>query len=113
MNIIIREDLNMSTGKIVAQACHACLETYEKAKKIETKYCNAWLKEGAKKVILKVNSIEKLRELEKKATKFKLPCALIIDKGLTEVPPNTPTALGIGPSRSELIDKVTGNLPLL
>ncbi|MCP8304934.1 MAG: peptidyl-tRNA hydrolase [archaeon] len=113
MSIVVREDLNMSTGKIVAQACHACLEVYEKAKKRKDGYWRAWRKEGAKKVILKVGSLEKLLELEKRAKRLKLPCVLIVDRGLTEVPPNTPTALGVGPSRSELIDKVTGGLPLL
>jgi len=113
MSIVIRSDLNMSTGKIVAQACHACLEVYEKAKKRKDEYWRAWHEEGAKKVILKVNSLEKLLELENRAKKLRLPCALIIDRGLTEIPPNTPTAIGVGPSRSELIDKVTGELQLL
>ena len=112
MILVIRLDLNMSTGKIISQACHACLEAYEEAKKRKDRYWRSWRKEGAKKVILKVNSLEKLLELERKAKKLRLPYALIIDRGLTEVPPNTPTTLGIGPSRSELIDKVTGDLHL-
>ncbi len=112
MSIIIRKDLDMSTGKIAVQACHACLETYEKARKNRIT-CFAWRNEGAKKVVLKVDSLDGLLTLRDKAIKLKLPYGLIIDRGLTEIPPNTPTALGIGPSKSEIIDKITRNLPLL
>jgi len=113
MAIVVRADLNMSPGKMAAQACHACLEAYEKARRRKDRYWKEWGKEGAKKVILKVKSLEELLDLEKKAKRLKLPCALIVDKGLTEIPPDTPTALGIGPSVSELVDKVTGHLALL
>ena len=43
-----------------------------------------------------------------------LPCALIQDSGLTEfkgIP--TYTCCAIGPAKEELIDEITGDLPLL
>jgi PTH2 family peptidyl-tRNA hydrolase len=113
MSIVVRADLDMSIGKIAAQACHACLEAYEKSRRRKDGYWKEWHKEGAKKVVLKVKSLEELLDLEKKAKRLKLPCALIVDRGLTEIPPNTPTALGIGPSISKSIDRVTGHLSLL
>jgi PTH2 family peptidyl-tRNA hydrolase len=111
MSIIIRTDLCMSPGKIAAQACHACLETSEKARR--RKIWKIWHRKGAKKVILKVKSREELFKLKNKAEKAGLPNSLIIDKGLTEIPPNTATSLGIGPAESKMIDKITGNLSLL
>ena len=48
-----------------------------------------------------------------KAKKNKLPCYLVIDAGLTELPPHTPTTLGIGPAPHEKIDRLTGELKLL
>lgn len=108
--IVIRADLNLSIGKTAAQASHASLSAYLVTGKIPA---GKWEKEGAKKVVLKASSEAELRELHEKAKRRGLPCALIRDAGLTEIPAGTITALGIGPEKSELIDKVTGSLPLL
>jgi len=69
--------------------------------------------EGQRKIAVKVENEEALLELEKQAKEMALPCALIVDRGLTEIPPDTTTCLGIGPAPSEEVDKLTGKLPLL
>ncbi|MDD3421730.1 MAG: aminoacyl-tRNA hydrolase, partial [Methanocellales archaeon] len=69
--------------------------------------------EGQKKVILAVDGLNELFELEAEAKRFGLSNAMIEDAGLTEVPPGTITALGIGPAKNEELDKLTGNLKLL
>ncbi|EQD31489.1 Peptidyl-tRNA hydrolase, PTH2 domain protein, partial [mine drainage metagenome] len=44
---------------------------------------------------------------------MKVPCALVTDAGLTEIPPGSKTALGVGPWMSEEIDPITKSLKLL
>jgi len=108
--IILRKDLEMSTGKKCVQCCHACLGAYKNAKKSVVK---KWESEGQKKVVLEVNSKEELFKLFEKAKKEKIPCFLVEDAGLTELEPGTITALGIGPEDEKKLDKITGSLKLL
>ena len=53
--IIMRNDLKMGKGKIAAQACHASIAAYKKADPLKIKL---WERDGAKKVVLKVNSLK-------------------------------------------------------
>jgi len=111
--IIIRTDLKMSKGKLVAQAGHAAVSAAEEARKKRPEWWNAWLEEGQCKIAVKAKSEEELLELMQKVKTLHLPCALVYDRGLTELPPNTVTCIGIGPAPSSQVDKVTGSLPLL
>ncbi len=111
--IIIRADLRMSKGKVASQAAHAAVAAAEKCRKIKPEWFKAWIEEGQKKVVLKGRDEEELRKLLREAEALGLPAALIEDAGLTEIPPGTVTALGIGPAPSDLVDKITGKLKLL
>lgn len=126
--IVMRKDLNMRKGKMIAQGSHASLGALLKFfDKIENKatitykvqfgrdsYLDKWLNGNFAKICLYVNSEEELNNIKLQCDEAKIPNALIIDSGLTEfhnVP--TKTCIGIGPWKSEEIDKITGELSLL
>jgi len=111
--IVLRTDLNMSVGKMISQACHAAVDASEQTKRMKTSLWRKWRDEGAKKVVLRVDTLEELEDLSRKADAYGIVNVLIVDRGLTEIPPNTVTALGLGPDKNEVMDKVTGNLKLL
>ena len=111
--VIFRSDLRLSRGKVAVQAGHAAVSAAEEARKRHRDWWEEWLHEGQRKIVVKAKTEKELEELEEQARELGLPCALIVDRGLTEIPPNTITCLGIGPAPSEKIDRLTGNLPLL
>jgi PTH2 family peptidyl-tRNA hydrolase len=111
--IVFHSDLRLSKGKAAVQAGHAAVSAAEEARKHHRNWWEDWVGEGQRKIAVKVKTEGELLKLERQAKESGLPCALIIDRGLTEVPPNTITCLGIGPAPSERMDKITGRLPLL
>lgn len=111
--VVVRSDISLSTGKIAAQAAHAAVSCSLSALKKSKKDFDEWYSEGQRKVVLKVRSERELHELYADARNMGLTTALITDAGLTEIPPNTTTCLGIGPAVEKDIDRITGNLPLL
>ncbi len=111
--IIVRTDIEMGKGKLAAQVAHASLMSYFEAERADKAIAKEWLDNGEKKIVLKVASEDSLVKLYN-AFKFKkVPCALVSDAGLTELPPGTKTALGIGPWRASEIDQFTSALKLL
>jgi PTH2 family peptidyl-tRNA hydrolase len=111
--IVFHSDLKLSKGKTAVQAGHAAVSAAEEARKRHRRWWEDWVDEGQRKIAVKVRTEEELLKLERQAKELELPCVLIVDRGLTEVPPNTITCLGIGPAPSEKVDKITGRLPLL
>jgi PTH2 family peptidyl-tRNA hydrolase len=111
--LVFRIDLQMSKGKIAAQAGHAAVSAAQEAYQRHKKWWEAWMYEGQKKVAVKVAGEKELGELEAAADQLGLPHALIVDRGLTEVPEGTITCLGIGPAPSAMVDRLTGKLKLL
>jgi len=108
--LIIRDDVKMSCGKKCAQAAHASIGAFDNAEKTLKK---AWQAEGQKKVVLKANDERTLFEIKVIAEQAGISTSLIQDAGMTEIPPGTITALGLGPAKSEDLDRITGSLTLL
>ena len=110
--IVLRTDLNMGKGKLVAQGSHASIEAYLRTAKQKPEWAKLWLAEGMKKIVLKVESKEILTQLFEEARR-ELPVTLIQDAGHTQVEPGTVTALGIGPAPELELDKFISKYKLL
>jgi len=114
--IILRKDLNMRKGKLVAQGAHASigaiLATNGQIRNDER--IREWLSGPFTKICVSVDSEEELLELHQKAKEAGMLTCLITDRGLTEfngVPTNT--AVAIGPDTPEKLAPITGHLKLL
>ena len=108
--ILVISNLDMKPGKLSAQVSHASVEAVLKSKK---SLIEEWRDQGMKKVILKVNSLEELKDYLKKANNSGLITALIRDAGKTFFNEPTITCLAIGPDKDEKIDKIVSKLKLL
>lgn len=107
--IVARADLGMGEGKLAAQVAHASLKAYEHADESTAK---EWKRGGQKKVVLKAQGERELFELQERAKAAGLPTGLISDAGHTQLEPDTPTAVAIGPAGDDAIDEITGSLSL-
>jgi PTH2 family peptidyl-tRNA hydrolase len=113
MVLVTRADLALSAGKLAAQVSHAAVTCALLTKKNKPEWFSKWQREGAKKVVVKVDVLEDFFFLEEKAGKLGIAAMIVTDAGHTEIEEGTQTVLGIGPAPSNLIDQVTGELPLL
>lgn len=111
--IAVRTDLGMSRGKMAVQVAHGSVSAAERSRVTKQEEWRAWMREGQKKVAVKVISEEEILELKRQAITHSLPHAIIRDAGMTELPPGTLTVIGIGPAKIQAIDVVTKDLKLL
>lgn len=122
--IVMRADLNMRKGKMIAQGAHASMSFLVNRIKdgiLNTEHGHLfyrveldWINGNFVKICVKVNSEQELLKIKEEAENAGLDCYLITDSGLTEfkgIPTNT--CLAIGPDYSDKIDKITGHLTLL
>lgn len=100
----------MRKGKMVAQGSHACLYSYLNTPQ---EIRDEWFGQRQTKICVGVETEAELFEIYEKAKAAGLPCALILDAGLTEFKGPTYTAVGIGPYDDDAINQITGNLKLL
>lgn len=114
MVIVIRRDLKLRGGKPIAQGIHAAMGALTDSKDrwgpISGDMLDCWDENGRKQAILQVHSEEALLALSERAQAAGLGHYLVRDHGKTQVSPDTPTALGIGPEFEDQIDRVTGDL---
>jgi PTH2 family peptidyl-tRNA hydrolase len=131
--IVIRKDLNMSKGKMCAQASHASMAFLTKnlainsAKGMYNRFYDCasaghcfreeiqhWLSSSFRKICVYVNSEEELMEVHQKALDVRLMSHLIEDNGATEFKGvKTKTCIAIGPHWDEKFNGITDKLCLL
>ena len=122
--IVMRKDLNMRKGKMIAQGAHASLRVILQAGSANpekttysiqmTEPMAAWMTGRFMKIAVSVDSEAALDAIVEKARAAGVPVALITDAGMTEfhgVP--TKTCCAVGPAWAEDVDAITGGLPLL
>jgi peptidyl-tRNA hydrolase, PTH2 family len=113
MVLVTRSDLPLSAGKLAAQVAHAAVACVLLTKKNKSEWFARWQREGAKKVVVSVESLDDFFPLEEQAQRLGIMTMIVTDAGHTEIVEGTRTVLGIGPAPTSLIDQVTGDLPLL
>ena len=111
--LVLRTDLKMGKGKMIAQASHASIMSYLACLAEDQRISENWIASGEKKIVLKVTGESDLVALFRDAKRAGIPCALVADAGLTQLEPGTKTALGIGPWIAKEIDEITEKLKLL
>lgn len=125
--IVMRTDLGMRKGKMIAQGCHASLKAILDQMytlqdntgwaldfgDMQDQPLGDWLLGKFTKICVKGNSEDHIKELYEKAKMAGLPCSLIQDAGLTEFSEPTYTCIAIGPGWTDDVDKITGGLELL
>ncbi len=110
--IVMRRDLGMGKGKIAAQACHAAVECALNAEKRNPELLAGWEYSGKKVILLKTEGTEGLLRVLKAARDRGVFAAMMVDAGLTQIEPLTPTCVGLGPDLDGVIDEITGDLSL-
>mgnify|MGYP005854044307 CR=1 FL=1 len=110
--VVTRKDLELSPGKMAVQVAHAAVSCALRAKAKKPRLFNDWLSEGQRKIVVRVDDLKALEEIRKKASSEGMVTEMIVDAGLTEVPPGTVTCVGIGPAKSDEVDRITGHLKL-
>jgi len=113
MVLVTRKDLKLSPGKLSAQVAHAAVACALETKKVNSKWFRKWMDEGAKKAVVKVDTLDDFYPLKSKASDLRIVSYLVTDAGHTEIPAGTVTVLGLGPAPDNLIDQISGHLSLL
>lgn len=123
--IVMRDDLGMRKGKMIAQGAHASMAFLTRRMSFGTfahpgltaaAFTEAereWITGSFAKICVRVHSLEELEAIADLARLGQLEVYTITDSGRTEfhgVP--TVTCLAIGPDYAEKIDPVTGGLEL-
>lgn len=108
---VIRQDLQMTPGKIAAQTGHAYLDTYLQALSESPEVCEEYHDRHGIKIAMQVKKLHHLERIHNEAKEAGIPTALITDLGYYGVSEElqgqaTVTAVGIGPAKRGQVEKI-------
>lgn len=110
--ILVRTDLKMRKGKLAGQVAHASIGA---ARLVSDNQVETWIdKHDQRKIILKVSSLEELKDYKEKCIKAGLDCVYeVANKGDNQIPLDEITCLGVGPTEDEILNEIFKDLKLL
>jgi PTH2 family peptidyl-tRNA hydrolase len=108
--IVVNRSLALPKGKLAAQVAHAAVGAFVAAAEASQA---RWLQVGMPKIVVYAIDADALVQLETLARQRQIPACLVRDAGRTVIPAGTITCLGLGPATAEVLDPLTGALPLV
>lgn len=108
--LLVRKDIKMSNGKIVAQCGHGISYAVRNSSQSTL---DRWCNNGEKIVTLGISNEKKMLSIYNDAIKNNLVTHIVCDAGHTEIEPGTNTVCVIGPDTEKSIDKLVKKLRLL
>lgn len=111
--VVARGDLDLSRGKLAAQAVHAASQCERTARRLHPRLVERWRTSGGRTVVLEVADEAALRRLAGEAREAGLVAELVTDAGRTEVAAGTLTVLGLGPASQAALDPLTKRLSVV
>jgi PTH2 family peptidyl-tRNA hydrolase len=118
--IIMRTDLDMPVGKMIAQGAHASegasLKQLARLQVMDMELwenLSEWKSNGKTKIVVGIDSEEKLLNLVLKATGLGINAYVVTDNAKTHFDKPTITCACLGVDTKENLDKVTKRLRLL
>ena len=110
--IVMRKDLNMRKGKLIAQGAHASMKAYVENQ--DHPRFKEWLSGTFTKIAVSVDSEDELLYIMNMAKEKGLITTLVTDAGRTEFNGVlTNTCISVGPATSEELEGITSHLKLL
>ena len=100
--LFVNKGLGMSAGKIAAQVAQATAGVIELSASLDGLFDEWWLGNGHHHAtyVMEARNAERLTNIERYLNSRGFKTYLMIDEGMTEIDPITPTVLGV-----EIVDK--------
>lgn len=111
--LCVRTDLKMTKGKTAAQAGHATLGAYKKARQLDPGAVARWTAGAQPKIAVAIKSAGEADRLERAARARGVTTYKVFDAGRTQIAAGSMTVIAVGPAAISDVDSVTGHLKLL